>query len=247
MNAIRCVVWALLLFSTSAAGSGASRWDAVHAAAQSSGGGDNTAQVVVRTVGDRTLFIPHGYVSSFLGYAGYVQIHALLPCLQPETPENKAEFHKSATGGVLTATLSEWDNRYRVGQQWLDTHVKNSEFVKSRDPSKRYLDTGPSNVPGTNFLLYKDILLQLDVFVLENSEPLFVLDCNLQSQFPFPNCSVSEKFVGSLRLQYSFDRSFVDTGINNSITIDTRLRRLLESFLTPMPDNVQTREGETCK
>lgn len=86
--------------------------------------------IVVTQIGDHILHIPKGYVDLFLGYAGYVQIHALLPCLEPETTANTAEFHRVDPGKILTATLNAWASNYLDGKQLLEAHIGNSKFMR---------------------------------------------------------------------------------------------------------------------
>ena len=69
---------------------------------------DSGSAEVTRTVGDVTLHIPQGYINTRDGYQGpmgYVNIHALLPCLVPEGSNNSSEFHQNTRGNVLTAIL----------------------------------------------------------------------------------------------------------------------------------------------
>jgi len=199
-------------------------------------------------IAGHTLYVPKSYESSFMGYAGNLQIRALLPCLDPETAENSAEFHRNDIGRIVVARLVAWEGHALEGQQLLDTHITNSQFVKERHPDKREIDTGPTPVPGTNFLSYKDILVDSDLFALSNSHPLFLVNCDTHSRNVPPGiCKVWEKIWGNVRLEYWYGRSFVDRDINNSIRIDARLRRLLSSFLTPALETKQPREEETCK
>lgn len=75
------------------------------------------------TVGDVTLHVPRGYIDGADGYQqafDYVHLHALLPCLLPETEANQAEFHKNTIGPVMTLILSRWDDHDLTGQPLLD-------------------------------------------------------------------------------------------------------------------------------
>jgi hypothetical protein len=72
--------------------------------------GDQPSDVTVRKIGNYTLRIPPGYIHSMDGYQnsfGYIRIRALLPCLQPETTENTAEFHKNTLGHIIDVRLSQ--------------------------------------------------------------------------------------------------------------------------------------------
>lgn len=221
-----------------------SAWQAVMLPAA---GAQPEAMAVVEISG-HTLRVPKGYVSSLMGYAGYLQIRALLPCLTPETTENAAEFHRNDPGRILVATLNAWDSHYLEGRQILNFHIADSQFVKDRYPEKRKLNTGPFPVGRTDFLSYKDIMIQRDLFVLSGSHPLFLVDCSMRSQtLPFPTCDVREKIWGDVRLYYWYARTLVDQDVNNGIAIDARLRRLLSSFLLPTSENEQPYEGGSCK
>ncbi len=91
-------------------------------------------------------------------------------------------------------------------------------------------------IPGTKFRVHKDILLSRDIFVLQGSEPLFVLDCSMHAPYvSFPSCSVRKKILGHLLLDYRYDRSFVDRDLNVSIKIDLEIRDSIESFLKQTP------------
>jgi hypothetical protein len=202
--------------------------------APSDGGTPDTAQFVVKTLAGHTFFIPRGYVSSFLAYPGYVQIHALMPCLQPENAENSREFHNNTWGRKVIATLSSWDSHFPSNEKLLAIHIMNSSKMKSTRPTMKDIDIGPIDVPGTSFILYRDIMLSLDIFVPGGPDPPILLMCNMHSQYvPFPSCSAREKILGSIRLEYQYSRSFIDDDINESTTIDTGIHRLLDSFSKP--------------
>jgi hypothetical protein len=214
-------------------------------------GGDSTqvGGTIVTHLAGHTLTIPKGYVSSFMGYAGNVQIRALLPCLQPETAENTAEFHKTTYGRILTANLNPFsDNPYRVGQVLLDKKIELSafarsgepdygEFIKTYDPKHRDPAIGPNSVPGSKFVVYDDAFLKRDIFVLPNSALLLVIDCVRRiGGVGHTSCEVGERALGNLYLWYWYDGGqFVDPDVDFAATIDARLQRLLESFLTATP------------
>jgi hypothetical protein len=214
-------------------------------------GGDSArvGHTIVTHLAGRTLTIPSGYVSSLMGYAGNVQIRALLPCLLPETSQNTAEFHKTTFGRVLTANLNPFsDNPYRVGQVQLDEIIKLSAFAKSRqsdyaefvktyDPEHRDAAIGPNAVPGSKFVVYDDVLLKRDIFVLPSSVPLLVIQCVRHiGSVGHTGCDVHERALGNLYLWYWYDGGrFIDPDVDFAATIDARLQRLLESFLTARP------------
>jgi hypothetical protein len=214
-------------------------------------GGDNAqvGDLFVTHLSGHTLYIPKGYISSFMGYASHLQIRALLPCLEPETPKNANEFHKNTYGLVLTANLNPFsDNPYRVGQALLDKDIELSafaksgqldygEFIKTYDREYRDPTIGPYPVPGSRFVLYDDALMKRDIFVLPGSDPLLVIECQRYAGFVgHTECETRERALGDLHLWYWYDgRPFVDPDVDFAATIDERLQRLLESFLTSTP------------
>ena len=207
--------------------------------------------VVVTKLAGHTLYIPKGYVSSFMGYAGYLEIHALLPCLLPETEANTNQFHQNTFGHVLRAVLNPFsDAPYRIGQNLLENHVKNSEYYLAnhgaQNPGRKVPESeiGPISVPNSKLTLYRDLLLKEDVFVLPDSKPLLVVTCSRRTRFVrYPICLVREKILQDIHIQYSYDRSFVDISADNAAEIDHRLRNLIRSFLTQ--DRVNG--SESCK
>jgi hypothetical protein len=238
------------------------------AAAQTNTNGGNATEidgVIVTQLGGHTLYIPKGYVSSFMGYAGNVQIQALLPCLLPETPENTAEFRvlheKNGFRRLLLATLSPLDEMpYQMGKAWLDIELKNSkefnEYAQGVAPEQVQTDIGPTVIPSKRLVAYKDTLLGYDIFVLPGSDPLFIVDCKMHSDknplhfIPSPTCGVREKALSNLHLDYTYDRTMnVDPDVDMAITIDDRLQRLLTSFLAPpaKTDSPSDATGGTCK
>ena len=229
------------------------------AQAQSNINGGDAKQVgdtIVTHLGDHTLYIPKGYVSSIMGFAGTVEIHALLPCLLPETPESVAEFRAplegKGFGRILTADLTAYsDMPHRVGQALLDERIKLSAFAKSGqeyskfnatyDPKHRDPSIGPYPVPNSKFVVYDDALLGRDIFVLPGSDPLLVLDCTRWDKFVVsPECVSVERAPGDLHVKYNYSRSFVEN--DESAAIDTRLQHLLASFLTPTSTTKQACE-----
>jgi hypothetical protein len=222
-------------------------------------GGDivQVGDSIVTHLAGHTLTIPRGYVGAFMGYASNLQIRALLPCLLPETPENTAEFHKTTYGRVLTANLNPFsDNPYRVGQVLLDTLLGGSAFAKSGqphygepikiyDPKHRDPGIGPNAVPGSKLVVYDDALLNLDIFVLPDSVPLLVIECTRHAGFVgHPECSVMERAPGDLHLWYWYDGRLIDPDVDFAATIDARLQRLLQSFLTDTPKQTACDETE---
>ena len=220
--------------------------DLMQGAGSPNGAGGQAGAIIVRQIGSHVFHIPKGYISSFLGYAGYVQIHALLPCLDPETSENTEEFHRVDPGRILIATLNVWGSHYLEGEQLLKTHIENSQFVQGRHPAERQIDIGPTDVSGTNFLSYKDILLNRSLFTLRGSHPLFLVDCDNAKYVPFPTCSLWKRILGGVRLYYWYSRFFLDQDMNNSIKIDARLLKLFSSFLDDPQQREQLHKGETC-
>ena len=87
-------------------------------------------KIVIKKLGDHILYIPKGYLSSFLGYSGYVQIHALMPCLLPETSENAEEFHSDSMKNILIATLSMWDYHMLTYKNLLGLYISESLYEK---------------------------------------------------------------------------------------------------------------------
>jgi hypothetical protein len=218
-------------------------------------GGDSVrvGDTIVTHLAGHTLAIPRGYVSSFIGYAGHVQIHALLPCLVPETAENASEFHKANYGRVLRANPNPFsDAPYRDGQALLDEKIRMSAFTKNaaetkdpdfarfektHNPEHRDPSIGPNPTRGSKLVQYDDALMHRDIFVLPGSAPLLVVECSRRtSSTANSECSVFERAPGDLHLWYWYDRtSFGDSDVDAVAPIDARLQRLLESFLTATP------------
>lgn len=244
-----CVLWALCLAI------GAHTVVPSYAQQSHINGGDSSriGDVIITHLAGHTLYIPKGYVSSFIGYAGNVQIHTLLPCLVPETAENASDFHNTNYGRVLTANLNPFsDSPYRVGQVLLDEKIRMSafarnaaetgnsdfaEFERTYNPEHRDPSIGPNPIPGSKLVQYDDALMHRDIFVLPGSAPLFVVDCSRRTNSTANSeCSVFERAPGDLHVWYWYDRtSFGDLGVDTVATIDARLQRLLASFLTPVP------------
>ena len=176
-----------------------------HAQRSHINGGDaaEVGDLVVTHLAGHTLYVPKGYINSLLGYADNIMIHALLPCLVPETDENAAEFRQASIGKRIEVRLTTWESHSLEGQQLLDTDIANSEFVKERRPDQKEIDTGPKPVPGTGLVAYKDLLLSVDVFVLRDSHPLFLVRCAMHAPWlPSHMCKVWERIWGNVRLEY---------------------------------------------
>ena len=204
--------------------------------------------VVITKLAGHTLYIPKGYISSFVGYAGYVQIHALLPCLEPETNRNIREFNPLGYGRVLTANLDTWDSHYPEGKQILDSAIEDSKIDQNYNPKLRGYSIGPRKVDHSKFELYRNILTSKDVFTLPGTYPLFVTSCDMIPKFSAsPGCYVQERIWGNVRLDYWYARSYIEADINNSLSIEARLRSLFDSFLNPEVRSTHKPETETCK
>lgn len=196
----------------------------------------NATEDLVGTVGGVTLHVPRGYIDAADGYQrafGYIKLHALLPCLLPETAANRAEFHKNTIGPVMTLILSQWDQHNLTGQALLDA---------LKDGSKNWR---PSPKPNGFENYYADLLRQ-DVFALKGSDPLFIIQCWRHADVPFPSCGVRERIWNTVLLEYRYDRSFIDNSIGNSIEIDRNVHKLLNSFLMPSATSDNNKTG-ICK
>lgn len=119
-------------------------------------GGTGSDEIVVKKLGDHVLYIPKGYVSSFLGYSGYVQIQALLPCFSPETDENTTEFHKASMENILIATLSMWNYRDLVGENLLGMYIYYSLYAIMSHPSLKNESIYVGRVDNTDLYQLKD-------------------------------------------------------------------------------------------
>ena len=234
------------------AGSRVKTADLAQGAGSPRGAGAQAGEVVVTQIGGHIFHIPQGYVSTFLGYAGYVQIQTLLPCLLPETPENTAEFHTNTWGKRVIATLSKWDYHNLTGAQWLGVLIQDSLFAKLKNESMKDKTIFIRQIGRTDLFWLKNLFAYggSDIFVRVGSEPLFLFECAAHREDPwpyFPSCSVREKMWGDVLLEYRYDRSFIDEDVENGIKIDERLHGLLESFMTTTPVNNKMQQGGTCK
>ncbi|MGA2410448.1 MAG: hypothetical protein ABSG46_08690 [Candidatus Binataceae bacterium] len=129
--------------------------------------------------------------------------------------------------------------------------LKSSDFVKEHDPAYKDFDNTGSDVPGTNFYAYKNLLVSMDVFALKNSDPLFLVICNEPNPriTPyFPHCSVRERiWDGNVLLEYRYERAIIEGNLESSIDIDTKLHALLTSFRTSTPSDGQTNSAGNCQ
>lgn len=200
-------------------------------------GGDSTevnGKIVTHLAG-HTLTIPKGYIDAFMGFAQNLMLKAALPCLEPKTPTNTADFAQYSMGRIVTINLNPFaDAPYRVGQDQLKMHQEMQqaaiEWLKTNHPdSAEIVDAGPISIPGSRFVRYRNFTLGQDVFVLPDSNPLFLIACR-ESQ-----CEVHEK-IGDFHVWYWFDRTFV-ANIDEAWTIDMRIHGLLQSFLTNTNDS----------
>jgi hypothetical protein len=163
------------------------------------------APAVIVQVGDVTLHVPGNYIDradGFQGKLGYLNIHALLPCLLPETSQNTAEFHKNTFGAMLTARISLWDVHDLTGAQLLSRIVEFNDCAKHAVPNAINQAENEEDLLGTGFHLYKDIVSARDIFYLTGSDPSFLLDCLRPDKVPYPSCSSRSVFGGSLLLEY---------------------------------------------
>ena len=228
----------------------------------SSENGAVSDEIIVRKLGDHVLYIPKGYLSSFLGYSGYVQIHALLPCLLPETDENAMKFQ--SMDNILIATLSMWDYLNLTGEHLLGLYMSQSLYAIISHPSLKNESIFAGRIDNTDLYQLKDFFLGTsDIFVRPKPLPLFLFKCDGPDRSPFPaapNCSVRErifedqtkihderKMNGDILLEYHYRRSFINQDINNGIKIDEKLRSLLDSFLKAPESNNQKNQGGTCQ
>lgn len=232
--------------------------DAVQQSAPGDGATAEAGRIVVRQIGDHTLYIPEGYISAFLGYSGYAQIHALLPCFLPETPENSAQFHTNTWGNILTATLSAWRPNELTGAQLLGVYVAQSLDAKVNIPFKKKRTLFVGRIGKTRLFLLKDLLSDQDIFVLAGSIPLFIFACDeprpTSSLKFYPSCFARENIwgndaagTGGALLEYRYSRSFVDSSLENGLTFDERLRKLLNSFRMPKTADSWVEQGGACK
>ena len=120
----------------------------------SSGNGAVSDEIIVKKLGDHVLYIPKGYLSSFLGYSGYVQIHALLPCLLPETDENAMKFQ--SMDNILIATLSMWDYLNLTGEHLLGMYISESLEAIMDKQSLKNESIFAGRVENTDLFLIKD-------------------------------------------------------------------------------------------
>ena len=226
--------------------------------------GTGSDEIVVKKLGDHVLYIPKGYLSSFLGYSGYVQIHALLPCLLPETSENTAAFHKTGMENILIANLSMWYYNNITGEQLLGVYIANSLYAIMNVPKLENKGIYFGRIENTDLFLLKNFFgNNTDIFVRPKPLPLFFFACDEPASGPIafsPGCSVRErifgdnvsihdekKMNGDVLLEYHYRRSFINQDINNGIKIDEKLRSLLDSFLKAPESNNQKNQGGTCQ
>ena len=221
----------------------------------SSASPEDADAVVTKQVGGHTFYIPRGYLSNFLGYGGYFQVHALLPCLAPRTATNASEFDKNTLGNTVVATLSEAGPSDLTGAQLFGVYVADSLYAKVMNPLKRSVDIFGAQIDGTNLFLVRDLFYEDDMYVLAGSNPLFFVSCKVKQKLPFPyfpSCAVREKILGNVLVEYRYDRSFIDSDARNAITIDDRLKTLLEAFSKSSNDasgaaSAAAAQGGACK
>jgi hypothetical protein len=183
-----------------------------------------------------TLHVPQNYFNGFDGYqykSGYLSVRALLPCLEPETPENTAEFHKNTLGNTITLKISELGEHDLTGEPLLTALLHDQHPIpKTRDD--------PAYLPG--FELYRSDVLSRDIFVRRDVDPPLVLVCFEPSSVPFPSCSQRETMNGSLLLEYRFSRSFIAHTPHAASVIDRNVRNLVTAFLT-QPEGKKFNDG----
>ena len=116
--------------------------------------GTGSDEIVVKKLGDHVLYIPKGYLSSFLGYSGYVQIHAFMPCLLPETDENAMKFQ--SMDNILIATLSMWDYLNLTGEHLLGLYMSQSLYAIISHPSLKNESIFAGRIDNTDLYQLKD-------------------------------------------------------------------------------------------
>jgi hypothetical protein len=205
--------------------------------------------IVTVHVGDHTLYVPGNYINRFDGFQfkmGYLHIHALLPCLLPETPDNAAEFHQNHWANVLDARLSVWDTHYLIGANLLAARMADNKKFEYLMPGNAYDAEHTFAVPGTDFYLYKDNMISGDIFFTNSLTTMFVLQCTRQIMGPFPFCESRSVIEISLLLEYGYSRSFVDKSLEQGLYIDNAIHKLFQLFLSP-ESATTTKNTGVCK
>jgi len=209
-----------------------------------------TTPIVTVQVGDATLHVPKAYIDSadgFQGKFGYLKIRALLPCLAPETPENTAEFHRTHWASIVVARLSVWDIHELTGEKLLAIHIENNKSVKHLRLHPTTDEEDNIDLPQSDFHMYKDDLLGMDIFFRNDAVSTFVLQCWRHSDVArFPSCSSRSVVEKYFLLDYEYSRSFIDQSIEESLAIDARIKRLFLSFLLPGNQTTVSTTG-ACK
>jgi hypothetical protein len=200
---------------------------------------DKIEQVVLR-IGTHILHVPKNYIDGsdgFQGKFGYLKIRALLPCLLPETPSNRTEFHKDYWDKVIIANIDELEKAQLTGRALLDAIVKDDLSINYLRKYPMTEDSASEDIKGSNFRMFKNDLLSRDVFYEKNSTPLFVLDCVRKDRFAkYPYCQSRSVFDENLLLEYYYSRSYIEQSIQDSLVVDARIKKLFSLFLSPSPE-----------
>ncbi|HVZ08373.1 hypothetical protein [Rhodopila sp.] len=198
----------------------------------------SSAEVRTMRIGNLEFHVPVSYLDTWDGFQskmGYIRIKALLPCLEPKTPENAAEFEKHHLGDTIVISID------RIGPSELTGDAHLAMRLAQAESYHRYVDDGVTAVrhhhasPG--FVVFDDPALFVgEIFLLEGSKPAFFFECSRSDApnfFPFPSCAVRELVHSKLLVQYWYSRTWIDNDLKTGLTIDSNVRKLIDRFTSP--------------
>jgi hypothetical protein len=184
---------------------------------------------VTRRVGETVFRFPAGYISPAMGYADSFLIYLLLPCWDPPSPENQAEFDRPGWGRKLKIFVRRDSGGTRMGADRLVTVMRTLDAHRIPEIIDVLTPVGPDNKLPGDLRIYHGLMWQKDVILLPHSDPLFFVTCHQGDQIAVsPECSSAFRLTPNIVVEYGYHRNFVDNHPENSLKIKDYLHSLLD-------------------
>lgn len=197
----------------------------------------HASEILDIPIGRHLLHVPRKYISNFDGYQpgrDFFRIRLLLPGLEPETPETAGEFSLSKGGPDHTVliTLEQRTPNQLSGEELLAVRLKSREdLLKILRPEDR---PNPLEVKLPDEFTYYPGAggIPEDIYVKQEPDYLFVLECMGKRAAPFPVCTVRGHIGDDITLRYIYLWEMVHEDPAKALELDQKIRQLVTQFIS---------------
>jgi hypothetical protein len=187
---------------------------------------------VTRRVGETVFRFPAGYISPAMGYADSFLIYLLLPCWDPPSPENQAEFDWPGWGRKLMIFVRRDDGATLMGADSLKIRMRTSDAHRIPEIADAISPVAPQGSLPASVRVYPGLIWRTDVILLPHSDPLFFVTCRQGDHLILsPSCSGRFRLTSTIVVEYGYHRTWVEDRPEDSRTLKEYLHIMLEQSI----------------